>query len=114
MTAQSIETVEKVLDTTSQKTFQDILDATELPPRTARYALRELRRADKLIEKVNFRDMRKTWYALKTVPEVNPCDFLFVKCGEARCSALHPDSQICRRETPNKFKVGNECLMTGG
>jgi hypothetical protein len=110
----SIETIENTLNTTTPKTFQDIVDATGIAPRTVRYSLRELRRADKLIEKINFRDMRKTWYLLKSEPKVTPCQFLNVKCGEARCGVLHPDSQVCRRETPNKFKVGNECLTTGG
>ena len=45
-------------------TQKDIIDKTDLPPRTVRYALDRLRGEDMLVERFSFRDARQSLYCL--------------------------------------------------
>lgn len=107
------EKVREILKDGRGRTLQELVKESDLSPRSARKVILEFKRKDLLIEKANLKDMRKSVYSLKSHQIVNPCYFLRVLDGKpAHCNVLHPDSDVCRRKTPNKFVVGQECLMT--
>lgn len=53
-----------VLASDGPLTQKDIIDLTDLPPRTVRYALDRLRGEDMLVERFSFRDARQSLYCL--------------------------------------------------
>lgn len=63
--AHSVICVKSVLASGVSLTHSELMEATGLAPRTLRYALKKLKAAGILQEKLNFRDMRKIIYSLK-------------------------------------------------
>ncbi|GEM_PF-238328 len=54
--------VKELLGSYGGMTHKDIVMASNLSPRTVRYALKVLKEKDLLVEKFNFRDARRTIY----------------------------------------------------
>lgn len=65
---QSVLRVKEVLTSSGWLDHGAIVSATGMAPRTVRYALGKLKTAGQLQEKLNFRDMRKVIYNLKSAP----------------------------------------------
>jgi len=53
------------ISTEKTPTFGEIVTATNLSPRSVRYAIRLLKEKDLIVERANLRDMRKVIYSLK-------------------------------------------------
>ena len=55
----------KVLSSGQDLTQKELINATLLPPRTARYAIARLREEGLLIERFSFKDSRQVIYSVK-------------------------------------------------
>lgn len=64
--ARSVISVQSALSSESWLTLSELTAITGMAPRTLRYALKQLKAAGMLKEKLNFKDMRKIIYGLKS------------------------------------------------
>jgi len=62
----SSKTVLEILATGGAMTHKDLVQKTNLAPRTVRYALKKLKEKQLIIEKFNFRDARQIIYQDRT------------------------------------------------
>ena len=68
----SSKTVMEILDKGGQMTHKDLVQKTNLAPRTVRYALKKLKERHLIIEKFNFRDARQIIYQNRTELALKP------------------------------------------
>jgi len=70
----SSRTVLGILDAGGAMTHKDIVQKSQLAPRTVRYALKKLKERHLIIEKFNFRDARQIIYQNRSlpIPEATP------------------------------------------
>lgn len=61
----SSKTVMEILDSGGAMTHKDLVQKSNLAPRTVRYALKKLKERHLIIEKFNFRDARQIIYQNK-------------------------------------------------
>ena len=64
----SSRTVMGILSAGGAMTHKDIVEKSQLAPRTVRYALKKLKERHLIIEKFNFRDARQIIYQNRAVP----------------------------------------------
>ncbi len=57
-----------ILNAGGAMTHKDIVQKSQLAPRTVRYALKKLKERHLIIEKFNFRDARQIIYQNKAIP----------------------------------------------
>lgn len=62
----SVKFVFKILELRGQLTQKDLIEETQLPPRTVRYALDRLKKSGLIEERLNIRDGRQCLYGIKT------------------------------------------------
>ena len=63
-------TVKQILDAGGAMTHKDLVQKSNLAPRTVRYALKKLKERGLIIEKFNFRDARQIIYQNRATPVI--------------------------------------------